>query len=47
MGRYGYRGALVLELGAVHPELSAEEFAKLAYERAKRVADLSTLTIDD
>ena len=47
LDEYGYRGALVLELGAVHPELSAEEFAKLAYERAKRVADLSTLTIDD
>ena len=48
LDEYGYRGALVLELGSgVRPELSAEEFVKLAYERAKRVADLSTLTIED
>ena len=48
MDEYGYRGALVLELGSgVRPEMSAEDFIHLAYERVKRVADLSTLEFDD
>jgi sugar phosphate isomerase/epimerase len=48
LDEYGYRGALVLELGCeTRPEMSAEDFIKVAYERIKRVADLSTLTIED
>lgn len=48
MDEYGYRGALVLELGSgVRPEMSAEDFIHLAYERIKRVADCSSLTFED
>ena len=48
MDHYGYKGALVLELGSgVRPEMGAEEFIKLAYERVKRIADYSTLSFDD
>ena len=48
MDEYGYRGALVLELGSgVRPELTAEQFIQLAYERVKRIADMSSLEFED
>jgi sugar phosphate isomerase/epimerase len=48
LDEYGYRGALVLELGSgVRPEMSAEDFIHLAYERVKRVSDLSKLEFED
>ena len=48
LDEYGYRGALVLEVTSwARPDLGAEEFIKTAYERVKRVADLSTLKFED
>ena len=48
LDEYGYRGALVLEITSwCRQDLSAEEFIKTAYERVKRVADLSSLTFEN
>lgn len=44
MDEYNYRGALVLEVGGgQYPDLSPMEFAKTAFERVKRIADMSSL----
>lgn len=48
MDEYGYRGALVLETShGTHPDLSNEEYLALAYERLKRIADMSTLDFSE
>ena len=48
MDEYGYRGALVLEVGGgQYPDLSPMEFAKTAFERVKRISDMSSLVFED
>jgi sugar phosphate isomerase/epimerase len=48
LNEYNYRGALVLEVGGgQYPELSPMEFAKTAFERVKRISDMSSLVFED
>ena len=48
MDEYGYRGALVLEVhNNCRPDLSPVEFITTAYERLKRISDMSSLVFED
>jgi sugar phosphate isomerase/epimerase len=44
LDEYNYTGSLILEVfNGKYPDMTAEDFLAWAYERLKRISDMSTL----